>query len=109
LESERRSHDRQAFEVQSEGLLSLYIDSQPVTILDVQDVSPFGIGLLVDGLVSSGCLVALQYVHGNSRFEVSGSVVWCRPADAGKSTSLGIYLEEGNMAPNVEFYNAITA
>ncbi|PJA33565.1 MAG: hypothetical protein CO187_01130 [Zetaproteobacteria bacterium CG_4_9_14_3_um_filter_53_7] len=110
MESERRRLGRHAFELLPQGLLSLWVDGRPVTILDVQDVSPFGIGLLVDGHVSNGCLVALQYVRDTTDIEVSGSVVWSRPADAAEeNTCLGIYLEMENMAPNVEFFNAMTA
>ena len=109
MENERRNRIRRAFELQPEGLLSLHIDGQPIDILDVQDISPFGIGLLIDSHVTNGCSVTLRYIHDRSDIQVSGSVVWTSPGESGTATRLGVYLQEEDMSQNVAFFNAITA
>jgi hypothetical protein len=110
LENERRNHVRHVFELQSEGTLSLIVDGQPMTILEVQDISPFGIGLLIDGHVINGREVGLRYAHGRFNIEISGAMVWNSIVDSeSHKSSIGIYFHQQDMLSNIKFFNAITA
>jgi hypothetical protein len=81
-----------------------------MTILEVQDISPFGIGLLVDGHVINGLAVSLRYIHGTSNIEIFGSMVWNSIIDSeSRESSVGIYFRQQDMLSNVKFFNAITA
>ena len=109
MENERRNQIRYACKQQPEGTLSLTVDGHPMVILEVHDASPFGIGLLIDGLVTNGLEANLQYTHGTSSIEVFGSVVWnviinseCR------ESSVGIFFQKQDPSSNVAFFNAIT-
>ena len=110
MENERRNHVRYAFELPSEGTLSLIVDGQSMAILGVQDISPFGIGLLIDGHVINGREVGLRYTHGRFNIEISGSMVWNSIVDSeSRESSVGIYFHQQDMLSNIKFFNAITA
>jgi hypothetical protein len=115
LENERRNQIRHTFEPQPEETLSLTVDGHPVAILEMQDISPSGIGLLIDGRVTNDLEVCLHYIHGTSDIEVCGTVVWNSIADSkSNESSVGISFSEQDMPlvryfqrhlvkPNVEF------
>ncbi len=108
LENERRNHVRYAFELPSEGTLSLIVDGHPISILEVQDISPFGIGLLIDGHVINGLEVGLRYVHNTSSIEISGSIIWNSIVESeSRESKVGIYFRQQDMSSSVEFLNAI--
>jgi len=110
LENERRSRVRHIFELQPEATLFLTVDGHPVPVLELQDISPFGIGLLIDGRVNNGFEVGLRYIDGASNKEVFGSVVWNSIAESeSHESSVGIYFREQDVAANVAFFNAVTA
>ena len=110
LENERRNHVRHIFELPSEGMLSLIVDGHPMSILEVQDISPFGIGLLIDGHVINSLEVGLRYTNGTSNIEIFGSMVWNSIVESEScESSVGMYFRQQDMSSNVEFFNAITA
>ena len=107
MNSERRSNDRYLFEVAPEGELRLSVDGKQVAILELQDVSPFGVGLLVASPVASGSRVQLQYHHGEVDVTVLGEVVWHSQSDS--EFRIGVYLNAEDAAHNVILFNAITS
>lgn len=112
MQYERRNRNRFPF-VQEEldGELNLHIDDHAVGICELEDVSPFGLGLMLDSDVANGKLVSLSYHHDNIDIAVTGIIVWSLPAEPGHTTGcrVGIYFQDSDMNSNVEFFNAITS
>lgn len=104
MENERRNQDRHTFEPQPEEILSLTVDGRSMAILEMQDISPSGIGLLVDGRVSNGDDLCLHYIHGTSDIEVCGTVIWNSivGSESNKS-SVGIRFSEQDM-PLIRYF-----
>lgn len=111
MSNERRSRDRRAFELQSGSELFLFSNGHPVNILKVQDISPFGIGLIIAGKLENGCRVSLSYQDEKTAIEVHGAVVWSSAGsdDGPAAFRVGIYLQEDESALNVELFNTVTA
>ncbi len=109
MNSERRNQYRNVFEEQLLGELHLHAEGRPVAVLHVEDVSPYGIGLLTDGFVSNGSSISLRYQHETTDIEVLGTVVWRVPMDSEGLARLGINLQEDDMVPNVALFNAVTS
>ncbi|ATX79208.1 hypothetical protein Ga0123461_0788 [Mariprofundus aestuarium] len=110
MEKERRNCLRHSSELQPKGELSLTIDGHPTSILEVQNISPFGMALLVDGHVNNGLEVGLRYIHGTSNIEVFGTVAWNSIAESeSQESSVGIYFRKQDISLNTAFFKAITA
>ncbi|NWF36057.1 PilZ domain-containing protein [Mariprofundus sp. KV] len=111
MSSERRSSGRRALELPAGSGLALYSNNQPINVLEVLDLSPFGIGLEVDSRIETGCRVSLSYHYTTTDIEVHGTVVWSsgRSEDGPAVFRVGIYLQEDESALNVELFNAMTA
>ena len=104
LEKERRNHVRQTFELHSEGTLSLTVNGNTMPVLDMQDISVSGIGLLIDGHVNNGIEVGLQFIHGTTNIEVIGTVIWNSITDSESHKSLvGIHFHEQDM-PLIRYF-----
>jgi CheY-specific phosphatase CheX len=108
LEKERRERGRGIFELRKQGEFYLHIDGQPVGIREVCDHTPGGMGLLIDGLFTTGSEVSLRYQHDETDIEVSGSIAWCAPCGSGSQSRVGICLDAGNAVLNQKFFRAIT-
>ena len=109
MTEERRNQYRDIFEEQLLGELHLHAEGRPATVRHVEDVSPYGVSLLADGFVAAGSGITLRYQHGTIDIEVMGTVVWSAVVGSEDVVRLGISLHEDDMAPNVNFFNAITA
>ena len=109
MTEERRNQYRDIFEERLLGELHLHAEGRVVAVRHVEDISPFGISLLVDDFVATGSGITLRYQHGTIDVEVLGTVVWSAVVHAEDVARLGINLQEGEMASNVTFFNAITA
>jgi hypothetical protein len=104
LENERRNQDRHTFEPQPEETLSLTVDGHPMAILEMQDISPSGIGLLIDGRVTNNLEVCLHYIHGTSDIEVCGTVIWNSIVNSeSNESSVGICFSEQDM-PLIRYF-----
>jgi len=114
MEYDRRNRGRTLFEQEKlDGEFRLYVDDDMMGIRELQDVSPFGIGLKVDTDIAHGKLIRIRYRHESIDIEVTGTVVWSlseEPETAGMSHGcrIGVYFQDADMGPNVEFFNAIT-
>lgn len=110
MDRDRRSSARHTIRQRSAAIFSLTVDGLPMPILDIQDVSPLGIGLVVSGRVNNGSKAMICYRYGEIRIEVSGSVAWNLIDGAGSpESSVGIYFDGRQMPLNMEFFSAVTA
>ena len=102
---ERRSDLRHTFEMNQGGRLSALLGNKPVEILQLQDGSPFGAGLLLHGAVKIGDHIRLHYLLDRVEVVVDGEVVWGAQADGG--FRVGIYFNAEDASENVRLFNAI--
>lgn len=107
LENERRSRARDSVKRDPPGELTLHVDEQPFAIRALHDVSPFGLGLLVDAHIPNGSEISLRYRHREIDIKVCGSVVWSQADESSGVFKVGVCLKADKMLPNVEFFNAI--
>ena len=108
MDKDRRKSARQSIGEQPTATLSLTIDGHLVRILDIRDISPLGIGLVVSGRVNNGSKAMVRYKCGESRIEISGSIVWNLIDGAGSyDSTIGIYFDEDKMPLNMEFFRAV--
>ena len=114
MTSERRSSGRSAFKIPRGSELLLDADGSAVNILNVQDLSPFGIGLQIDRELGLGSAVRFQYRRETVDIEVHGSIVWSSAIRSATDENVtifrvGIYFQEAEPDLNVTFFNAMTA
>lgn len=114
MDDERRKYGRHSAEKQLDEKLSLYLDGHAVGIVQVRDISPFGIGLMIDGYIACGRELSLRYRHENVDIEVHGAVNWSAAAQPGydKKTDvwlIGIFISDDEVIAGVELFNVITA
>ena len=113
MDTERRDTNRHIIETQPDGFLFLHIDQQPVAILKLEDISPYGLGLHVPGQVRSGSSTCLRYRQELSNGEINGQVAWSSPselvADKKPACRVGISFYEDDILSSVDFFNAITS
>ncbi|PIP01435.1 MAG: hypothetical protein COW18_13715 [Zetaproteobacteria bacterium CG12_big_fil_rev_8_21_14_0_65_54_13] len=103
---ERRKGNRELFVDGLTGELALTVDSNPIPVHLVYDVSPFGIGMLVEGQVAMGGKVSMEFRHDDQVIVVNGLVVWSVPDVTGLKTRLGIYLDADGAASNIAFFQS---
>jgi len=112
MKCERRNRNRFPFvQVELEGDLSLHVDGSVVGICELQDISPFGLGLMIETDITNGKVVSLRYRRADIDIEVTGIVAWSLSAEADHTLGcrVGISFQDADMNPNVEFFNAITS
>jgi hypothetical protein len=88
LGTEQRKHERTAAARLQKGKLYLDSTKRCFQVQAVRDVSPFGIGLVVDGFINNGEKVRLKFAHNNSHIQMYGQVAWSSPMDT-DSVSVG--------------------
>jgi len=108
LEKELRELGRGTYELREQGEFSLQIDGQPVSIQEICDHTPGGMGLLIDGHYTIGSVVSLRYRHDETDIEVSGSIAWNAPCESGSHSRVGICWQVSNSALNQGLFDTIT-
>lgn len=100
---------------QPKGELYLYTGEQRLNIQTARDVSPFGIGLQIDGPLTNGAEVRLTYQHGEVNLQVYGSVIWNMAVEenAGvgecpRSYRVGLSLYPEDKGVNLQFFRTLT-
>lgn len=111
---ERRSSSRSIVESDSENSLELFVEGKRVEILQAHDISPFGIGLLVENRQRNGSDIRLRYCSDETEVEVFGVIAWSAAAssmheEGVEASRIGIYLLPENAVSNVAFFNVITS
>jgi hypothetical protein len=81
LEIGQRKHERVASTDLQQGTVYLGGSQQHFKIQSVRDSSPFGLGLVVDGIINKGEKVRLRILHNNSLIQMHGYVAWSSPLE----------------------------
>ncbi len=112
--AERRNVPREALAQQPKGVLRLYTNYRCLDVVEIRDVSPFGLGLQLNAAVDNGARVQLRYAHQGVRIEVMGTIVWKKPVGlsepkpfAAYGCWVGIFLHPGNLDANFALYRAL--
>lgn len=108
LEKELRERGRGTFVLQAQGEFCLSIDGQPVSIREVCDHTPGGMGLLIDGQTLTGSEVSLRYRHDETDIEILGSIAWNVPCESSSTSRVGICWQVSNKTLNQKFFDTIT-
>jgi len=104
---ERRKGNRDQFVDRLAGELTLTVDGHPIPVHLAYDVSPFGIGMLIEGQVAKGGKAQLDYRRDDEMIVINGMVVWTVPDEAGLRCRIGIYLDADGGASNIAFFQAL--
>lgn len=78
----QRKHERIPATHLRKGSVCLDKSQKCFQVERVRDVSPFGIGLIIDGAISVGEKVRMRFAHDHSHIQMYGRVAWCAPAEA---------------------------
>lgn len=112
--AERRRAAREVLAQQPQGKLQLYTRFQCLDVVEIGDVSPFGIGLRLNVSIDDDAPIRLMYAGENIQIDVAGTVVWKRPVRlpepnpfAGYGCWVGIFLHPDNLDANFELYRAL--
>lgn len=112
--AERRRAAREVLAQPPQGKLQLYTRFQCLDVVEIGDVSPFGIGLRLNVSIDDDAPIRLMYVGENIQIDVAGTVVWKRPVRlpepnpfAGYGCWVGIFLHPDNLDANFELYRAL--
>ncbi|MHB1141932.1 MAG: PilZ domain-containing protein [Sulfuricaulis sp.] len=112
--AERRRAAREVLAQQPQGRLQLYTKFQCLDVVEIGDVSPFGIGLRLNVSIDDDAPIRLMYAGENIQIDVAGTVVWKRPVRlpepnpfAGYGCWVGIFLHPDNLDANFELYRAL--
>ena len=81
MDSGQRKHERIAATHLQKGKLCLDKSQKCFQVEKVRDVSPFGIGLIIDGDINIGEKVRMKFAHNHSQIQMYGRVVWSSPAE----------------------------
>ena len=82
MESGQRKHERIPATHLNKGRICLDRSQKCFQVEKVRDVSPFGIGLIINGTVNAGEKVRMKFAHNHSHIQMYGRVAWCAPAEA---------------------------
>jgi hypothetical protein len=112
--AERRRAAREVLAQQPQGKLQLYTKFQCLDVVEIRDVSPFGIGLRLNVAIDDDAPIRLMYAGENMQIDVAGTVVWKTPVRlpepnpfAGYGCWVGIFLHPDNLDANFELYRAL--
>ena len=83
MKTGQRKHERVAATHLQKGRICLDKTQKCFQVEKVSDVSPFGIGLIVDGAVTVGEKVRMKFAYNHSQIQMYGKVAWCGPAEIG--------------------------
>ena len=113
MTEDRRSNQREGLDAQPFGHLLLLCDGKEIRIIEVMDISPFGIGLILDHDIASGSEVTLFYQHGETDLSIAGKVVWSMPVSDGMDGKslcrAGIYFQADELELSVKMFNELTS
>jgi len=121
LKNERREHKRTFFTQSPERALHIYIDGLCVKIGSVWDVSPFGVGLQIDGvinldnIINKGTDVMLTYQAEGINLRVRGFIMWSMvfvdnldSTGVHRSYRMGVSLQSDDIEDNITFFKYVT-
>ena len=111
---ERRAAAREVPPRRPKGRLRLHADYQDFDVVEIRDVSPFGLGLRLDVVIDDDAPVRIEYVDENLRITLSGTVVWKKPVRlpepnrfAAYGCWVGIFLHPHDLDANFALYRAL--
>ena len=81
MDTGQRKHERVQATYLQKGRICLDKSQKCFQVEKVRDVSPFGIGLIIDGTVKAGEKVRMKFAHNHSHIQMYGKVAWCIPAE----------------------------
>ena len=112
---DRRDMGRLPPAKQLDGNLYLQVDDETLDIIQLRDVSPFGLGLESSHAVAPGVFASLIYEIERDRFQIDGIVLWAKTLPRQSEDNhfighyqLGLKLAPGNVAANLRFYRHVT-
>jgi len=115
MKDQRRS-ERTIPAQQPKGTLTLSIEGKCFEIKEVRDVSPFGIGVRIDGDLSKGAEIQLRYQCEDDELEVYGVIAWgslvneeASGENSEKLYRIGICLRPEDVEANLKFYRLISS
>ena len=108
----RRGAKRSAVVQQPRGALRLYVADQCLDVIQLRDVSPLGACVQLADVIAEDAPVRLTYTAAGTDVEVSGTVIWRKPAtaraqDKAHACWCGIFLQPGNVDANLRFYRTL--
>jgi hypothetical protein len=114
LPTERRRARRASPIEQPGGSLSIQAADLLQQVRAVQDISPYGICVLVEQAIDSGLGMTLSYQNEELELNIVGSTVWCSrlddPAQSSQLTGLyrvGLAFDQGGMEQNTRLFRAL--
>jgi hypothetical protein len=109
--SEKRKRQRLAVQPQKiPGELVLCVGDERFSICQVRDVSPFGLGVETNVMISNGVHAQLSYKNEITDIKVEGTVVWSRCLKTDQDVQdyrIGILLKPNAMGKNIRFYDLL--
>ncbi|MBI3777749.1 MAG: PilZ domain-containing protein [Gammaproteobacteria bacterium] len=111
---ERRCATREVLAQQPKSKLRLYTNYRCLDVVEIRDVSPFGVGLRLNVVIDDGARVHLRYAHKGVQIEVMGTVVWKKAVKlpepnphAAYGCWVGIFLRPNSLDANFALYQAL--
>ncbi len=93
---------------QPKGKLILSACELSFDVIEVRDVSPFGIGACIDGEISKDTGIQLRYKNGDDELLIYGVIAWSAMSVASEKqvhlSRVGICLRPENIEANLKFY-----
>ncbi|MDO8703511.1 MAG: PilZ domain-containing protein [Sulfuricaulis sp.] len=111
---ERRRARREVLRHKPQGVLQIFTRFINLDVIQIHDVSPFGLCLLLNHSIDRDAPIKFKYVRKGIQIEVSGTVVWKKPVQLSDSCSIGtygfwvgIFLHPSDIDANFALYQAL--
>jgi hypothetical protein len=86
---EKRKHERIKLTRQPKGSLMLRVGDQEYPVAQVQDISSYGINVMVEDAIANRTRVTVKYVDDALNLDVYGVIAWNAKREAGAGTPAG--------------------
>lgn len=111
---ERRCAPREKLLHKPKGKLQIYSEYRNIDVVQVRDVSPFGLCLLLGHTVDKDSRVRLKYICVGIQIEVMGTVMWKKNVKLSDKNSIGnygcwvgIFLHPSDIDANFALYQSL--
>ena len=111
---DRRRARREVLRHKPKGILQLSTKYRNLDVLQIRDVSPFGLCLLLKYNVDKGARVNLKYIWKGIQIGVTGTVAWRKVITLSGSLPtgahgclMGIFFHPGDIDANFALYQAL--
>lgn len=111
---ERRRAPREVLLHKPKGVLRLRTNYRNIDVIQIRDISPFGLCLLLNLSVERDETVRLKYIDKGIQIEMSGTVAWKKAAKLSDSGPIatygcwaGIFLHPSDIDANFALYQVL--